>query len=138
MLWLIEAQKMNKITDKVQLGTFGELLVQLRLLEFDVQAAQPLKDSGNDLIAIRGEAMRAIQVKATKTEEDGYRLRGGLPERYHVLAIVKFEGGEGTMYLDASRVFLIAKEDVRNGRFSEDELRRHALSGEVVDRLFPR
>jgi len=129
---------MNKITDRVKLGTFGELLVQLRLLEFDVQAAQPLKDSGNDLIAIRGEAMCAIQVKATKIEDDGYRVRGDLPERYHALAIVKFEGGEGTLYLDQSRVFLVAKEDVRNGRFSEEELERHVLSADVVDRLFPR
>jgi hypothetical protein len=128
---------MNKITDRVKLGTFGELLVQLRLLEFDVQAAQPLKDSGNDLIAIRGDAMRAIQVKATKIEEDGYRVRGELPERYHALAIVKFEGGEGTLYLDQSRVFLIVKEEVGPGRFSEEELERHALSAEVVDRLFP-
>ena len=54
---------MNKITDNLKLGTIGELLVQLRLLEFDVQAAPPLKDSGNDLIAIRGIDMRAIQVK---------------------------------------------------------------------------
>jgi len=129
---------MNKITERVKLGTFGELLVQLRILEFDVQAAQPLKDSGNDLIAIRGEAMRAIQVKATKIEDDGYRVRGDLPERYHALAIVKFEGGEGTLYLDQSRIFLIAKEDVRNGRWSDEELERHAFSGEIVNRLFPR
>ena len=66
---------MNKITDNLKLGTVGELLVQLRLLEFDVQAAPPLKDSGNDLIAIRGIAMRAIQVKATKIEDDGYQIR---------------------------------------------------------------
>lgn len=128
---------MNKITERVKLGTCGELLVQLRLLEFDVQAAQPLKDSGNDLIAIRGDAMRAIQVKATKIEDDGYRVRGELPERYHALAVVKFEGGESTLYLDQSRVFLIAKEDVGNGRFSEEELERHVLSLEIVDRLFP-
>ena len=114
---------MNKITDRVKLGTFGELLVQLRLLEFDVQAAQPLKDSGNDLIAIRGDAMRAIQVKATKIEDDGYRVRGGLPERYHALAVVKLEGGEGTLYLDQSRVFFIAKEDV-----GTDALARKNLS----------
>jgi len=129
---------MNKITDRVKLGTFGELLVQLRLLEFNVQAAQPLKDSGNDLIAIRGDAMRAIQVKATKIEDDGYRVRGALPERYHALAIVKFEGGEGTLYLDQSRVYLIGKDDVGDGRFSEEDLEQHALSTEVVDRLFPR
>jgi hypothetical protein len=114
---------MNKITDRVKLGTFGELLVQLRLLEFDVQAAQPLKDSGNDLIAIRGDAMRAIQVKATKIEDDGYRVRGDLPERYHALAIVKFDGGEGTLYLDQSRVFLIAKEDVGTESLAKRNLR---------------
>ena len=129
---------MNKITDRVKLGTFGELLVQLRLLEHDVQAAQPLKDSGNDLIAIRGNAMRAIQVKATKIEDDGYRVRGALPERYHALAIVKLEGGEGTLYLDQSQVYLIGKNDVGNGHFSEEDLERYALGVEVVDRLFPR
>ncbi len=130
---------MNKITDRVKLGTFGELLVQLRLLEFDVQAAQPLKDSGNDLIAIRGTAMRAIQVKATKIEDDGYQVRvAELPELYHALAIVKFEGGEETLYLDASRVFLIAKENVKNGHYTGEELEQHALSAAVIDNLFPR
>lgn len=130
---------MNKITDNLKLGTVGELLVQLRLLEFDVQAAPPLKDSGNDLIAIRGTAMRAIQVKATKIEDDGYQIRvADLPPLYHALAIVKLEGDEHTLHLDESRIFLIAKDDVRNGRCSEDDLQRHVLSAEVVDRLFPR
>jgi|SRR5882724_2493176 len=130
---------MNKITDRVKLGTFGELLVQLRLLEFDVQAAPPLKDSGNDLIAIRGTAMRAIQVKATKLEEEGYRFRvDDLPPLYHALAVVKFEGDENTLHLDASRIFLIAKDDVRNGRCSEDDLQRHRICAEIIDQLFPR
>lgn len=114
---------MNKITDKLKLGTVGELLVQLRLLEFDVQAAPPLKDSGNDLIAIRGTATRAIQVKATKIDDDGYQIRvAELPPLYLLLAIVKFEGDEDTLYLDDSRIFLIAKNDVRNGHYSEEEL----------------
>lgn len=34
---------MNRITDKMKIGTVGELLVQLRLLEHDIQAAPPLK-----------------------------------------------------------------------------------------------
>src|SRR6266481_4906294 len=130
---------MNKITDNLKLGTIGELLVQLRLLEFDVQAAQPLKDSGNDLIAIRGTAMRAIQVKTTAADEDGFPIRvAQLPELYHALAIVKLKGGEDTLYLDQSRIFLIAKDDVRNGLCNEDELAHHALSAESIDRLFPR
>jgi hypothetical protein len=36
----------NPISPEIKTGTVGELLVQLRLLQFDVQAAQPLKDSG--------------------------------------------------------------------------------------------
>lgn len=84
---------MNKITRRMQLGTLGELLVQLRLLEFDVQSVSPLKDSGNDLIAIRGTAMRAIQVKTTRIEENGYRIRAGdLPHLYHALADRKSRG----------------------------------------------
>jgi hypothetical protein len=42
----------NPISSEMRIGTLGELLVQLRLLQFDVQAAPPLKDSGNDLIAV--------------------------------------------------------------------------------------
>ena len=130
---------MNKITDRLKLGTLGELLVQLRLLEFDVQAAPPLKDSGNDLIGIRGTAMRAIQVKATKIEVPGYQIRANeLPPLYHILAIVKLEGDETNLHLDRSRVFLLAKEDVLNGHCGEEDLQRHAIGEELVDRLFPR
>jgi len=115
----------------LKLGTLGELLVQLRMLEFDVQAAPPLKDSGNDLIAIRETAMRAIQVKATKIEEHGYQVRvADLPPLYHALAIVKFEGDETKLHLDRSRIFLLAKDDVRNGRSTKDDLRRHIASAQ--------
>jgi hypothetical protein len=55
----------NPITEAIKTGTVGELLVQLRLLQYDVQAAPPLKDSGNDLIALRGFVVRTIQVKTT-------------------------------------------------------------------------
>jgi hypothetical protein len=80
---------MNPITNKIKIGTVGELLVQLRLLEFDVQAAPPLKDSGNDLIAIRGEPMRAIQMKTT-ARNDGFPFRlDALPKMYPSLAIVR-------------------------------------------------
>lgn len=54
---------MNQITVQVKIGTIGELLVTLRLLQYGVQAAPPLKDSGNDLIAVRGMRFSAIQVK---------------------------------------------------------------------------
>jgi len=41
----------NPLPETVKTGAFGELLVQLRLLQYDVQAVQPLKDSGNDCTA---------------------------------------------------------------------------------------
>jgi hypothetical protein len=52
--------------------------------------------------------MRGIQIKTTTAEEDGFPIRvAQLPELYHALAIVKLEGGEDTLYLDQSRIFLI-------------------------------
>ena len=76
---------MNENSPEVNIGTVGELLVQLRLLEFDVQAAPPLKDSGNDLIAVRGQVFRAIQVKTSKTKD--YR-KPDEGKQYHILAVV--------------------------------------------------
>ena len=55
----------NPISYELKVGTIGELLVQLRLLQYGVQAAAPLKDSGNDLIALKGFAIRCIQVKTS-------------------------------------------------------------------------
>ena len=77
---------MNRITDNLKIGTVRELLVQLRLLEHDVQAAPPIKDSGNDLIAVRGESFRAIQIKTTT----GNNFDKPNPDRkYHILAVVQ-------------------------------------------------
>lgn len=56
----------NTLPKNLSIGTIGELLVQLRLLEFGVQAAPPIKDSGNDLIAIKGEVVKFIQIKTSK------------------------------------------------------------------------
>lgn len=53
----------NPLHKNAHKGTLGELLVQLRLLEYGVQAAPPIKDTGDDLIAIKGETVKFIQVK---------------------------------------------------------------------------
>jgi hypothetical protein len=60
---------MNPLSPTVEEGTFGELLVILRLLEYHVQAFFPLKDSGNDFIAIKDNRMRAKQVKSSIIEK---------------------------------------------------------------------
>jgi hypothetical protein len=74
---------MNPLCENLKTGTIGELFVQIRLLQFDVQAAPPLKDTGNDLIAVRGTAFRAIQVKTTA--DSRFDLRD-LPRHYHLVA----------------------------------------------------
>lgn len=93
----------NPLPPKTHQGTLGELLVQLRLLEYGVQAAPPIKDSGNDLIAIKGEAVKFIQVK---TES---RLRN-LPKIYHLVAIVDLKYSKsGNLLLDRSEIWIIKK-----------------------------
>jgi hypothetical protein len=46
---------MNPVDDDAVIGKIGEMLVQLRLLLHSIQAAPPILDSGNDLIALKAE-----------------------------------------------------------------------------------
>ena len=124
---------MNEISPEVQTGTIGELLVQVRLLQYGFQAARPLQDSGNDLIAIRGEVFRDIQVKTTKRD---WYSKDRLPERYHILAIVQLLGDGREIFLDKSRVFLVPREIVDKISTRCDALEEHLLTQGHVDRLF--
>jgi hypothetical protein len=123
---------MNSITDKIHIGTVGELLVQLRLLEHDVQSA-PLKDSGNDLIAIRGESFRAIQVKTTTG--DTYK-KSNLPELYHILVVVQLTGDEDTLHLDKCPIFLIPHDRVAGAPTAINNLNEFALNSAHINLLF--
>ena len=79
------------------------MLVQLRLLEYEVQSAPPIKDSGNDLIAIKGEVVKFIQVKTEGRQRN-------LPKIYHIVAIVDFKyDNEGKILLDESEIYFINK-----------------------------
>lgn len=124
---------MNPISPKIKTGTVGELLVQLRLLQFGVQAAPPLKDSGNDLIAIKGECFRAVQVKTTTREEFN---KGNLPDKYHILAVVFLAGENQNIWLDGSKVFLIEKKKVHGLSKKIDGLGEFAISAELIDSIF--
>jgi hypothetical protein len=124
---------MNQITDKLQTGTIGELFVQIRLLQYGVQAAPPLKDSGNDLIAVNGKEFRAVSVRTTTTGQfnkpDENRL-------YHVLAVVHLLGHKREVYLDGSRIFLIPQECVAGVANRCDQLDRFSFSEALVRSLF--
>ncbi|SRR6266446_4010087 len=124
----------NKITDNLKIGTLGELLVQLRLLQFNVQAAPPIKDSGNDLIAIRGEIFRSIQVKTTA---GGNFQKRRLPKHYHVLALVNLSANDAGLYLDDSKIYLVPRAAIKKAGGIPKELAPFLLSEGLVDELFP-
>lgn len=124
----------NPISPALRIGTLGELLVQLRLLQFDVQAAPPLKDSGNDLIAIKGPRFHTIQVKATGTQDVPPWPN---PQRiYSLLAIVRLSGEDRNVFLDDSDVYLIPKPQLNNLNRSWNSLHPHRMTAEYVDALF--
>lgn len=135
---------MNELPTTLLTGTFGELLVQLRLFMHSVQAAPPIKDSGNDLIAIRRHAMKAVQVKTTCANFPIEFDVKDLPDLYHVLAIVKLPQKihyddliDFEFSLDEVRVFLLEKHQVTKGYWTEEELVKFELSEERIDAIFP-
>jgi hypothetical protein len=123
---------MNPLSEHLHTGTVGELLVQLRLLQYHVQAAPPLKDTGNDLIAIKGDVFKAIQVKTTTNRQ----VRWEIPNRrFHLLGLVRLEGGGNQLHLDRCDVYLVPKEDLGDVR-ELGTLDRYRLTAELVERLF--
>jgi hypothetical protein len=123
----------NPISPELTTGTYGELLVQIRLLQYGVQAAPPLKDSGNDLIALKGETIRTVQVKTSTNDVPPWPEDKKL---YHLLAVV-FLRGEGTeIQLDSSDVFLIPKVALAKLPRRWEALNQFRLSQEHVANLF--
>jgi hypothetical protein len=127
---------MNQIFITVKIGTIGELLVTLRLLQYGVQAAPPIKDSGNDLIAVRGPEFRAIQVK---TRRGGVFPVGKLPQYFHLLALVHLvEKGDG-FDLEATRIFILSREQLEQNnvnKYTVEDLGAYEISGVVIDHHF--
>ena len=129
--WEDEAGAMNPLHENLKIGTLGELLVQLRLLQYDVQAAAPLKDSGNDLIAVKGRVIRAIQVKTTS---EGGKFGRTRPEHYDLVAFVELRGAGREVNLEDSALYLMPRErDKRRARVESEEWR---IGAELIERLF--
>jgi len=123
----------NPITREIKTGTIGELFVQIRLLQYGVQAAPPLKDTGNDLIAVKGEIFKAIQVKTSTG--DRFNLQN-LDRIYHILALVGLKGEEDHIYLDESKIYLLSKEEVTKNSYTVRELSDKELNKNRVNDLF--
>ena len=123
----------NPLPENNLTGLFGELLVQIRLLQYGVQAAPPIEDSGNDLIAVNGKEFRIVSVRTTTstayTKPKSARL-------YDVLAVVCLDGGDNEVYLDRSQIFLIPKRAVKKASTNPKLLGEYIFSKELVEELF--
>lgn len=114
-------------------GCVGELLVQIRLLQYGVQAAPPISDSGNDLIAVNGEHFRAISVRTTTT---GRYTKPPKERAYNVLAVVHLVGADRRLHLDQSEIYLVPREDVGRASLRCDRLGEYRFSRVQVEEMF--
>lgn len=124
---------MNQVTDKILTGTLGELLVQARLLQYGIQAAPPIKDSGNDLIAVNGREFRAVAVRTTTT---GTYNKPEADRLYHVLAVVYLVGRDRDVSFDGSQIFLIPEAEVPAASTDYRNLGKYTFSRQLVEQLF--
>jgi hypothetical protein len=102
---------MNTLPPKIKRGTLGELLAQVYLLANGVQAAPPLRDSGNDLIACRGSSILALQVKTRK----GYNFsKHNLPELYHGVVYIVLREKNRLCDISHPDVYLMSRAEIRS------------------------
>ena len=120
----------NPLSPPLATGTLGEILVQLRLLQFGVQAAPPIKDTGNDLVAFRERTVRTLQVKTSANRVSQDRR---LPQHYDILAFVLLRSSEGVVALDSSRIFLVPRISVQGTRRNLASLAQYELLHDNVD-----
>lgn len=107
--------------------------MQLRLLQYEVQTAPPLRDSGNDLVALRGRVVKTIQVK-TATQNlprwpEDHKL-------YDLLAVVKLDGEGNEVNLEQSKIYLIPKPVLSRTERRWEALDTYVLSADHVSALF--
>ena len=122
----------NILDQKTIIGTMGELLAQLRLLQYGVQAAPPLKDSGNDLIAIKGWQARYVQVKTTT--KDRFNLNK-LPDIYHFVLFIKLNDN---LQINQPEIFLLTKSQINQKSYTVSSLRSKEciFCKDIVDKVF--
>ena len=127
--------RMNPLYATTKQGTIAELLVQLRLLEHDIQAAPPVKDSGNDLIAIRGKTFRAVQVRSTTIEVID---KPKVDVLYDVLAVVQFPTNDGRIVTRDAEIYLFSKDEVEQISGKVSKYRDNLLNWSLLDKSFPK
>jgi hypothetical protein len=125
---------MNALFETTFKGTLGELIAQTFLLAHGVQAAAPIKDSGNDLIAVRGHSFRALQVRTSKKGS----IHKPEPDRaYHILAAVHLPFDADFPLVHQARVFLFRAQDVAGLKGTVDDYPKALISDTLVLELWP-
>jgi len=125
---------MNPLPPKVNRGTLGELLAQLYLLANGVQAAPPLRDSGNDLIACRRRDILALQVKTRKKHSFS---KHHLPELYDGGVFVVLREDRGICDISKPDVYLMSRAEIEAAAsFGAKAMRQFRICPERVDEVF--
>lgn len=124
---------MNPLHTTTNIGTIGEIFVQLKFLEHNIQAAPPIKDSGNDLIAVKGDKFFSIQVKTTTKR---IFSKNNLEKSFHLLVFVHLIKQENNIYFsfDKSQIFVIPKDEINTIR-SFAQLEQEYLFPNVLNRI---
>jgi len=128
---------MNRLPPKVNRGTLGELLAQIHLLANGVQAAPPIRDSGNDLIACRGSDILALQVKTRKSYNFS---KHRMPALYHgAVFVVLREEADGRCDIAAPDVYLMSRAEIEAAEsFGRRAMVRFRICPERVEEVFER
>lgn len=119
-----------------RLGTIGELLTQIRLLEYQIEPSIPLIDSGNDIIAIKEDIVKYIQVKTRSYDKQKWRFRN--LRKYDILVLIKLH--ENPEELDKAKIYFLSKNEVAGrGSIRFDRIEdRYLLSQDRINQLFSR
>lgn len=125
---------MHPLTTKVKRGTLGELLAQVHLLVNGVQAAPPLRDSGNDLIACAGETILTLQVKTAKRHSFPKRR---LPKLYHAAVFVVLKEVNEKIDVSGADVYLLSRKEIEDSTsLGKKALEPYRISKDRVAEVF--
>ncbi len=123
----------NPVSSQMKVGLIGELLVELRLLQYGIQSSKPRLDSGNDLVASSRKKFYALQIKSTTGKRFSYPNDRTV---FDILIFVKLNAWSGEeIELDKSELYLIRKEKI--GEFKRSRAKDNfLLSPSLIKELF--
>ena len=112
----------------------GELLAQVYLLAHGVQAAPPIRDSGNDLIACRKGQFRALQVKTRKKPSFSRR---GFPNIYNGVVLVVLKEDDENFGKTPPIIYLMRREEFEHAEsLGKKGLKEFQICPQRIEALF--